>query len=153
MTTSDDQLADRLRVLRNYGSRVKYFNEVAGYNSRLDPLQAAFLRVRLPHVDEWNSRRRGMAARYAEALSGIAGISLPHVPEGTTSAWHLFVIRCKERDALQAYLQSRGIGTLIHYPVPPHRSGAYAGTPRPMDPIRWLMNWPRPSSACRWART
>ena len=128
VTTSDDQLADRLRVLRNYGSRVKYFNEVAGYNSRLDPLQAAFLRVRLQHVDEWNSRRRGMAERYATALSGLAGISLPHVPDGTISAWHLFVIRCKERDALQAYLQSRGIGTLIHYPVPPHKSGAYAGT-------------------------
>lgn len=128
VTTSDDQLADRLRVLRNYGSRVKYFNEVAGYNSRLDPLQAAFLRVRLQHVDEWNSRRRGMAERYATALTGIAGISLPHVPDGTIAAWHLFVIRCKARDTLQAYLQARGIATLIHYPVPPHKSGAYAGT-------------------------
>ena len=128
VTTDDDELADRLRVLRNYGSRVKYFNEVAGYNSRLDPLQAAFLRVRLQHVDEWNARRRRMADRYLSGLSDLPGISLPHVPDETIPAWHLFVIRCRRRDALQAHLQSQGIGTLIHYPVPPHQSGAYAGT-------------------------
>ncbi|MDQ3486891.1 MAG: DegT/DnrJ/EryC1/StrS family aminotransferase, partial [Acidobacteriota bacterium] len=129
VTTDDDQLADRLRVLRNYGSRVKYFNEVQGYNSRLDPLQAAFLRVRLQHLDDWNSRRARMADRYLAALSDIPGISLPHVPEWTIPAWHLFVIRCSERESLQSHLHSHGIGTLIHYPVPPHQSGAYAGTP------------------------
>jgi dTDP-4-amino-4,6-dideoxygalactose transaminase len=128
VTTDDDELADQLRVLRNYGSRVKYFNEVAGYNSRLDPLQAAFLRVRLQHLDEWNSRRRRMAERYAAELSGLPGITLPHVAVATSPAWHLFVIRCRRRDALQSYLHSKGIGTLIHYPVPPHRSGAYAGS-------------------------
>jgi dTDP-4-amino-4,6-dideoxygalactose transaminase len=128
VTTDDDELADRLRVLRNYGSRVKYFNEVAGYNSRLDPLQAAFLRVRLQHVDEWNARRRRMADRYLSGLSDVPGISLPHVPDETVPAWHLFVIRCRQRDALQAHLQSKGIGTLIHYPVPPHQSGAYSGS-------------------------
>ena len=129
VTTDDDQLADRLRVLRNYGSRVKYFNEVQGYNSRLDPLQAAFLRVRLRYLDEWNGRRARIADRYLAALSGLPGISLPHVPEWASPAWHLFVIRCREREQLQAYLHSQGIGTLIHYPVPPHRSGAYAGSP------------------------
>ena len=129
VTTDDDQLADRLRVLRNYGSRVKYFNEVQGYNSRLDPLHAAFLRVRLRHLDEWNGRRARIADRYLTALAGLPGISVPHVPEWASPAWHLFVIRCRERDQLQAYLHAQGIGTLIHYPVPPHRSGAYAGTP------------------------
>lgn len=129
VTTSDGELADRLRVLRNYGSRVKYYNEVAGYNSRLDSLQAAFLRVKLQHVDGWNARRRSLAERYATALSKIPGISLPQVPHGIIPAWHLFVIRCKERDGLQAHLLLKGIGTLIHYPVPPHKSGAYAGTP------------------------
>lgn len=129
VTTDDDQLADRLRVLRNYGSRVKYFNEVQGYNSRLDPLQAAFLRVRLQHLGEWNKRRARIADRYLEALSGVRGLSLPHVPGWAIPAWHLFVIRCRQRDALQSHLDTRGIGTLIHYPVPPHRSGAYAGAP------------------------
>ena len=128
VTTDDDQLADRLRVLRNYGSRVKYYNEVQGYNSRLDPLQAAFLRVRLHHLDEWNSRRSRLAERYRESLSDVRGIALPHVPDWATPAWHLFVIRCRQREELQSWLQSQGIGTLIHYPVPPHRSGAYAGT-------------------------
>ena len=128
VTTDDAALADQLRVLRNYGSRVKYFNEVAGYNSRLDPLQAAFLRVRLQHVDEWNARRRRIAQRYMSALGGLPGIALPYVPDQTIAAWHLFVIRCKQRDLLQEHLKSNGVGTLIHYPVPPHKSGAYAGT-------------------------
>ena len=128
ITTDDEALADQLRVLRNYGSRVKYYNEVAGYNSRLDPLQAAFLRVKLTHLDDWNTRRRDMVARYSESLAGIPGISLPHVPEEIVPAWHLYVVRCTERDSLQRYLQAEGVSTLIHYPVPPHKSGAYAGT-------------------------
>ena len=128
VTTDDDELADRLRVLRNYGSRVKYLNEVAGYNSRLDPLQAAFLRVRLQHVDEWNARRSRIADRYRAALSDLTAIALPSVADDTIPAWHLFVIRCHQRDALQAHLHAKGIGTLIHYPVPPHKSGAYAGS-------------------------
>ena len=129
VTTNDSDLADRLRVLRNYGSRVKYENEVQGYNSRLDPLQAAFLRVKLARLDEWNARRTVIARRYRESLANIGGgITLPEVVDDLCPAWHLFVIRCTERDALQGFLQARGISTLIHYPVAPHASGAYGGT-------------------------
>jgi dTDP-4-amino-4,6-dideoxygalactose transaminase len=126
VTTDDDGLADRLRVLRNYGSRVKYYNEVAGVNSRLDPLQAAFLGVKLSRLDEWNRRRAAVAAGYLTQLAGLEGIRLPEVIPGALPAWHLFVIRCRDRASLEAHLRARNIGTLIHYPVPPHRSGAYA---------------------------
>ena len=126
VTTHDAELADRVRLLRNYGSRKKYFNEVAGVNSRLDELQAAFLRVKLPHLDDWNSRRRAVAALYQRELAGLPGLCLPVVPPGHEPAWHLYVVRHPRRDALQARLQSAGVGTLVHYPVPPHLSGAYA---------------------------
>jgi dTDP-4-amino-4,6-dideoxygalactose transaminase len=129
VTTNDDDLADRIRVLRNYGSRAKYQNEIAGVNSRLDPLQAAFLGVKLSRLDEWNQRRAAIAARYLAELAGLDGIELPHVIDGACSAWHLFVIRCSRRASLEAHLHARRIGTLIHYPVPPHRSGAYEGSP------------------------
>jgi dTDP-4-amino-4,6-dideoxygalactose transaminase len=125
VTTNDPQLADRLRVLRNYGSRVKYVNEVPGYNSRLDPLQAAILRVKLAHLDEWNERRRAIAARYQSGLSGC-GLTLPQVPEWAEPVWHLYVVRHPQRDALQQALADAGVGTLIHYPIPPHRQQAYA---------------------------
>lgn len=124
VTTNRDDLAERVRVLRNYGSREKYVNEVRGVNSRLDPIQAAVLRVKLRHIDEWNDRRRAIAARYREELEGM---TLPHVPNWAAPAWHLFVIRSPERDALQARLAQAGIGTLIHYPIPPHLQVAYAG--------------------------
>ena len=126
VTTNDDELADRVRVLRNYGSRVKYFNDMKGYNSRLDPIQAAFLRVKLRHLDEWNQLRKLIAARYREALEDVAELSLPFVPEAVDPSWHLFVIRHQRRDILQKHLTQAGIGTLIHYPVPPHLSQAYA---------------------------
>ena len=125
ITTNDDALADQLRVLRNYGSRVKYVNDVQGWNSRLDPLQAAVLRVKLAHLDDWNARRRAIAARYLDGLRD-AGVALPEVPEWAEPAWHLFVVRSERRDALQAHLGEAGIGTLIHYPLPPHRQQAYA---------------------------
>jgi dTDP-4-amino-4,6-dideoxygalactose transaminase len=125
VTTDDDELADRVRVLRNYGSRVKYFNEVKGFNSRLDPLQAAFLRVKLNHLTEWNSRRKTLAGRYMEALADVPDLTLPHVPEWADPSWHLFVVRHPQRDALQKHLSAQGIGTLIHYPIPPHLSEAY----------------------------
>ncbi len=125
VTTNDPQLADRLRVLRNYGSRVKYVNEVQGFNSRLDPLQAAILRVKLAHLDEWNERRRTIAARYQQGLAGC-GLILPKVPDWVEPVWHLYVVRHPRRDALQQALNEAGVGTLIHYPIPPHRQQAYA---------------------------
>jgi dTDP-4-amino-4,6-dideoxygalactose transaminase len=125
VTTNDDDLADRVRVLRNYGSRTKYANEFKGYNSRLAPLQAAFLRVKLRHLDQWNARRRLVAAAYLEALAEVKNLTLPFVPASIEPAWHLFVIQHTRRDELQHHLMQNGIGTLIHYPVPPHLSQAY----------------------------
>lgn len=128
VTTNDAELADRLRVLRNYGSRVKYVNEVQGCNSRLDPLQAAVLGVKLRRLDEWNARRRHIAGRYLQALAGT-GLVLPGVPEWAEPVWHLFVVRHPRRDEIQRLLADAGIGTLIHYPIPPHRQSAYADHP------------------------
>lgn len=125
VTTNDAQLADRLRVLRNYGSRVKYVNEVQGYNSRLDPLQAAILRVKLAHLDAWNARRSAIAARYQQGLADC-GLTLPHVPDWTEPVWHLYVVQHPKRDALQQTLVEAGVGSLIHYPIAPHRQQAYA---------------------------
>lgn len=126
VTTNRADLADRIRALRNYGSRVKYVNEVQGVNSRLDPIQAAVLRAKLPHLDAWTDRRRAIAAAYAEGLRD-SGLILPFVPDWADPAWHLYIVRTPERDALQARLADAGIGTLIHYPIPPHMQAAYAG--------------------------
>lgn len=125
VTTNDDQLADRVRVLRNYGSRTKYHNEVKGFNSRLDPLQAALLRVKLSRLDEWNLRRRTIVGLYLEQLGSVSELTLPHVPEWTEPCWHLFVVRHHNRDVLQQRLADGGVGTLIHYPVPPFASLPY----------------------------
>jgi dTDP-4-amino-4,6-dideoxygalactose transaminase len=125
VTTNDTQLADRIRMLRNYGSRVKYVNEVQGYNSRLDPLQAAILRVKLTHLDEWNARRSAIATRYQQGLAGF-GLILPQVPSWATPVWHLYVVQHPQRDALQKALAEGGIGSLIHYPIPPHLQHAFA---------------------------
>lgn len=124
VTTNDDGLADKVRILRNYGSRVKYYNEVQGANSRLDELQAAFLRIKLSKLDEWNERRSEIAFMYIDRLRDV-GIILPEVVGGLKSSWHLFVIRHADRDKLRRYLERIDIGTLIHYPVPPHLSDAY----------------------------
>ena len=126
VTTNDATLADRVRSLRNYGSKKKYYNECKGYNSRLDELQAAFLRVKLKKLDDWNERRRAVAARYLAGFRGASGLTLPFVPAWAEPVWHLFVVRHPKRDALQQGLTEAGIGTLIHYPVPSHLSGAYA---------------------------
>ncbi len=131
VTTNDDELAQRVRELRNYGSRRKYYHDHVGMNSRLDELQSAFLRVKLARLDDWNARRRAVAGRYLEGLSGLAGLVLPAVLPGTEPVWHLFVVRHPERDRLQASLAAAGIGTLIHYPVPPHLSKAYAEAGHP----------------------
>ncbi|HKA21909.1 MAG TPA: DegT/DnrJ/EryC1/StrS family aminotransferase [Blastocatellia bacterium] len=124
VTTNDDELADRVRLLRNYGSKSKYYNEEKGINSRLDELQAALLRVRLKHLDEWNARRAKIAAMYLEELKG-ADLILPGICEGADPVWHLFVVRSRNRDVLQRYLKSRGVNTLVHYPIPPHLQEAY----------------------------
>jgi dTDP-4-amino-4,6-dideoxygalactose transaminase len=130
VTTDDGQLAERLRVLRNYGSRVKYVNLERGFNSRLDEMQAAFLRAKLPRLDAWNEHRRRLAARYDDKLAGIPGLGLPRAPQWAEPVWHLYVVRVtdgKERRAeLMAALDKAGIGSLIHYPIPPHLQQAYA---------------------------
>ena len=125
VTTNDDETADKVRVLRNYGSRVKYHNEIVGYNSRLDELQAALLRVKLRHLDEWNERRTQVAQEYLCKLAESKEILLPFVPAWAEPVWHLFVIRSLHRVELQKKLADHEIGSLIHYPIPPHLSGAY----------------------------
>jgi dTDP-4-amino-4,6-dideoxygalactose transaminase len=126
VVTNDDALAERIRILRNYGSRKKYHNEVKGVNSRLDSLQAALLWVKLRELDDWNMRRRRVAKQYLAGMSDIAELELPGVAEKAEPVWHLFVVRHPRRDGLQQHLSGAGIGTLIHYPVPPHLSPAYA---------------------------
>jgi dTDP-4-amino-4,6-dideoxygalactose transaminase len=124
VTTNDRELAERVRTLRNYGSRVKYYNESKGFNSRLDEIQAAILRVKLKCLKEWNDRRRSVAARYAKDLKDLA-LVLPFVPTWTEPVFHLFVVRTRKRDLLRKHLEDSGINTLIHYPVPPHLQEAY----------------------------
>lgn len=126
VTTDDADLAEQLRLLRNYGSKKKYLNELPGYNSRLDELHAAILRVRLQHLDDWNKRRATLAARYSDALIG-RGLRLPEVPDYAGHVWHVYAVHHRQRDRLQEGLTEAGVQTLIFYPVPPHLSGAYAG--------------------------
>ena len=125
VTTNDERIADRIRVLRNYGSRVKYVNEVQGYNARLDPMQAAILRVKLKVLDEWNARRAKVASLYSAELN-VPEMILPTTLTGVDSVWHLYVVRYPRREKLQEALHKAGIGTLIHYPIPPHLQAAYA---------------------------
>lgn len=125
IVTNDAGLADRVRVLHNYGSRVKYYNEVKGYNSRLDVLQAAFLRVKLNHLDHWNDLRCNIAQYYLDAMGDLPSVTLPHTLEDAKNIWHIFPVRHPQRDALQKHLRAGGVDTLIHYPVPPHLSDAY----------------------------
>lgn len=126
VTTNDSTLADKVRLLRNYGSSVKYKHEEQGTNSRMDELQAAFLRIKLRYLDEWNDRRVRLANYYLRELAGIPHLVLPVVPNSLEPAWHLFAIRHAKRDVLQQSLAESGVGTMIHYPVPPHLSKAYA---------------------------
>ena len=126
VTTNDPALAERVKGLRNYGSKKKYYNEFRGFNSRMDELQAAFLRVKLARLDEWNQRREQLVSIYFKALQSEPSLTLPVVPPDMKPVWHLFVVRHAKRDLLQEKLNGAGIGTLIHYPVPPHMSGAYA---------------------------
>ncbi len=125
ITTNDERIAEQFRMYRNYGSRVRYQNEVVGTNSRLDEIQAALLRVKLSHMDALNAERNVLAERYLANLDTEV-VALPSVRPGADSTWHQFVVRCARRDALAAFLKGRGVGTLIHYPIPPHLSQAYA---------------------------
>lgn len=124
VTTDDDNVADQVRLFRNYGSRVKYVNEVLGFNSRLDEIQAAALRVKLPRLLEWNERRRVIARRYVADLAGLP-IDVPHVETERDHVWHLFVIRSRERDRMRLHLTECGVQSLLHYPVPPHLQAPY----------------------------
>lgn len=123
--TNSDELASQIRRLRNYGSEVKYYNQVQGYNSRLDEMQAALLRVKLKKLDEWNERRKARAAYYLQTLE-CPDLTLPYVPQWADPVWHLFVVRHPRRDDLQHHLEKAGVGTIIHYPLPPHLQEAYA---------------------------
>lgn len=124
IVTNNENLAKKFKIFRNYGSEKRYYNMMVGANSRLDELQAALLRVRLPHIKELTEERIKIAEYYTENISNTL-IKLPSVIEGSTCVWHQYVIRCEERDRLMQFMQDRGIGTIIHYPIPPHLSEAY----------------------------
>lgn len=125
ITTNHESLAKQAHMLRNYGSEKKYYNEVIGYNMRLDECQAAFLSIKLKQLPTWTSQRQEIASWYDEALRDINEIILPVTAQDATHVYHLYVIRCKQRDAIEHYLKEHGISTLIHYPVPPHLQQAY----------------------------
>lgn len=123
--TNDAVIADKVRLLRNYGSKVKYQHDEAGYNTRLDEMQAAFLRVKLGLLDGWNKRRCTVADEYSHRLKN-SGIGLPVVPDWADPVWHLYAVTSKNRDALRTHLEANGIATLIHYPIPPHKQACYS---------------------------
>ena len=124
VTSNNPEIANKIKILRNYGSEKKYYNEFIGYNSRLDPIQAAVLRVKLQYLDEWNQRRVKIAENYLDCLGGHS-LTLPYNEDWSDSVWHLFVVRSDKRKALLEHLASLGVETLIHYPVPPNRQKAY----------------------------
>jgi dTDP-4-amino-4,6-dideoxygalactose transaminase len=126
VTTNDSTLAEKARILRNYGSEKKYHNEVTGYNMRLDECQAAFLSVKLPYLKEWTKERKQIAKMYDDELKDVGDLILPKVHSEATHVYHLYVVRTKYRDALQNHLSKNDIGTLIHYPIPPHLQKAYS---------------------------
>ena len=152
ITTDDDALAERVRMLRNYGSRVKYHHDLPGLNSRLDSLQAGVLRIKLQHLDEWNERRRAVAELYVRRLDDIEGLVLPVAPDWAEPVWHLFVVRHPQRDALQERLSDAGVDTMIHYPIPPHLTGAYTAA---FEGVRLPVaeRLATRCCRCRWART
>ncbi len=135
VTTQDTDLAEKIRMLRNYGSKQKYHNETQGTNSRLDEIQAALLRVKLKHLDEWNARRNQLATFYTEHLASLPALTLPYVPDYANSVWHQYIIRTQAREKLQAQLLEEGIQTMIHYPIPPHQQKAYQAMKNNAFPI------------------
>ena len=125
VTTNDAGLAERIRVMSNYGSKVKYENEVKGVNSRLDPIQAAILSVKLKYLDNWNAKRSALARIFTVKLAQ-SNLTLPFVPEWAEPVWHQYVVQSNDRDHFQKKLAEAGIATMVHYPIPPHRQRAYA---------------------------
>jgi dTDP-4-amino-4,6-dideoxygalactose transaminase len=125
VVTSSAETADRLRMLRNYGQRVKYYHDLQGFNRRLDTVQAAVLRVKLQYLDDWNSARRQHADHYSQLLGSVKGVTIPTVADYAEPVWHLYVIRVADRSSLQQQLSDQGISTVIHYPVPVHMQAAY----------------------------
>jgi dTDP-4-amino-4,6-dideoxygalactose transaminase len=125
VVTNDLQLAEKAKLLRNYGSSVKYYNQTIGYNMRLDNIQAGFLSIKLKHLKDWNLQRQKIAQSYHNLLSEIQEITLPVIHPKSAHVYHLFVIRTEKRDELQKFLENKGIGTIIHYPIPPHLQEAY----------------------------
>lgn len=124
VVTDNEELAKEFKIFRNYGSEKRYYNKIVGANSRLDELQAGLLRVRLKHINELTQEKIEIARRYSEGINNDK-IIIPTTTEGATSVWHQYVVRCEERDRLMTYLDDKGIGTIIHYPVPPHLAEAY----------------------------
>jgi len=125
VVTNDEALAERARLIRQYGWRERYVSAIAGMNSRLDELQAAILRVKLARLDADNERRRAIAQQYGAMLAGLEGLKLPSVRDGAVHVYHQYVIRTPRRDTLQAHLRERRIGTQVHYPLPVHLQPAY----------------------------
>ena len=136
--TNDDAVADKVRRLSNYGSSIKYQHDLAGYNTRLDEIQAAFLREKLKVLDIWNFKRKAAANIYTELLSSADCIT-PFVPEYADPVWHLYVIRSKQRDELKTYLEKQGVSTVIHYPIPPHKQACYSEFASQSFPIAELL--------------
>lgn len=125
ITTNDIELAHKIQTLRNYGSKTKYYNEVPGFNMRIDELQAGLLRLKLPNLDKWTMERQGIASIYNRLLLGVGDLILPFTLKKATHVFHIYVIRTRNRNELQSFLNESGIGTMIHYPIPPHLQKAY----------------------------
>jgi dTDP-4-amino-4,6-dideoxygalactose transaminase len=125
ITTNDENLANQIRILRNYGSEKKYYNTIKGYNSRLDELQAAILRVKLKYIKGLTDKRNEIAQKYDAGLKGIGDLKLPFINSGSTHVYHIYIIKTKQRDSLLKFLTDAGVMCLIHYPVPPHLQEAY----------------------------
>jgi dTDP-4-amino-4,6-dideoxygalactose transaminase len=125
VTTDDELVVQKIKMLREHGQSSKYYHDIEGYNGRLDAIQGAFLRIKLRHLDEWNDQRRAAAARYGELFSSVAGVVTPYTPLATRPNYHLYVVRTKDRDVLRERLKGSGIQTGLHYPLPLHLQECY----------------------------
>ena len=126
VTTNDEGIAGKVRMLRDHGQARKYYHDFEGYNGRLDTIQTAFLRIKLRRLPDWNEKRRAHARLYGELLAGIDGVVIPFEPSWTKAVYHLYIVRVRRREELQKYLSEQGIGTGLHYPIPLHLQKAYA---------------------------